>query len=79
MGEVVPFGKAAKQTGQKSSGQAATSSGASGKTGAAGNTLCRNGHHRWVVWKNLPFDVRQGKLITVYRCERCGKQRSVAR
>lgn len=76
MGEVVPFGKSAKQ---KKAKQAASTGKPAGKTEDAGNTLCRNGHHRWVIWKNLPFDVRQGKLITVYRCERCGKQRSSAR
>jgi hypothetical protein len=42
---------------------------------AAGKTLCRHGHHRWVVDKTRQFDVKQGKLVTVYRCERCGKQK----
>ena len=40
-----------------------------------GNTLCRNGHHKWVVDKEKQFDVKAGKLVTVYRCERCDKQR----
>ncbi len=43
-----------------------------------GDTLCRNGHHRWQIWQRKPFDVKQGKLVTVYRCERCGKTRSRA-
>jgi len=40
-----------------------------------GNTLCRHGHHKWVVDKAKQFDVRQGKLVTVYRCCRCGVTR----
>ncbi len=37
-----------------------------------GNTLCRHGHHKWEVDKAKQFDVKQGKLVTVYRCSRCG-------
>jgi len=40
-----------------------------------GNTLCRHGHHKWVVNKAKQFDVKQGKLVTVYSCSRCGKQK----
>lgn len=40
-----------------------------------GKTLCRHGHHQWVVDKSRRFDVKQGKLVTLYRCARCGKQR----
>jgi hypothetical protein len=43
------------------------------------SVLCQNGHHRWVVWQKKPFDVKQGKLITIYRCERCGAERSEAK
>lgn len=35
-------------------------------------TLCRSGFHQWKVDNSQAFDVRQGKLVTVYRCERCG-------
>lgn len=38
-----------------------------------GKTLCRHGHHKWVVDKEKQFDVKQGRLVTVYRCVRCGK------
>jgi len=38
-----------------------------------GKTLCRHGHHKWQVDKAKQFDVREGKLVTVYRCARCGK------
>jgi hypothetical protein len=43
------------------------------------SALCQNGHHRWAVWQKKPFDVKAGKLITIYRCERCGAERSEAR
>jgi hypothetical protein len=38
-------------------------------------TMCRHGHHKWVVDKAKQFDVKQGKLVTVYRCARCDKQK----
>jgi hypothetical protein len=41
---------------------------------ADGKTLCRHGHHRWQVVKERTFDVKRGKLVTLLRCERCGKQ-----
>ncbi len=40
-----------------------------------GNTLCRRGFHKWVV-VNKPFDLKQGKLVTCYRCERCGQEKT---
>ena len=40
-----------------------------------GKTLCKHGHHKWVVEKTKQFDVKQGKLVTVYRCSRCDKTR----
>jgi hypothetical protein len=44
-----------------------------------GNTLCRSGFHKWKATKEQPFDVKQGKLVTVYRCERCGAVKSELR
>ena len=41
-----------------------------------GKTLCRHGFHKWVVKKDKQFDVKQGKLVTLYRCERCGKEKT---
>jgi len=38
-----------------------------------GKTLCKNGFHKWEVEQNQKFDVKQGKLVTVYRCKRCGE------
>ena len=41
-----------------------------------GNTLCRRGFHKWEVDNSKPFAVKQGKLLTVYRCIRCGITKS---
>ena len=43
-----------------------------------GNTLCRHGHHKWTVDKEKQFDVKQGQLVTIYRCIRRGKQKVMA-
>lgn len=43
---------------------------------ADGKTLCRHGFHKWKVVNTRKFDVRQGKLVTVYRCERCGRAKT---
>lgn len=40
-----------------------------------GKTLCRSGFHKWAVVKEKQFDVKQGKLITLYCCERCGERK----
>jgi len=40
-----------------------------------GKTLCRSGFHKWVVVKDKQFDVKQGKLVTVSKCARCGEQK----
>ncbi|MDX1732946.1 MAG: hypothetical protein R3228_01220 [Halioglobus sp.] len=40
-----------------------------------GKTLCRHGHHKWQVDKARQFDVRQGRLVTVYVCSRCGEKK----
>ena len=44
-----------------------------------GKTLCRSGFHKWVIVNDKKFDVKQGKLVTVYRCERCGEQKVIAK
>jgi hypothetical protein len=38
-----------------------------------GNTLCREGFHKWVITQDRAFDVKQGRLVTQFRCRRCGK------
>ena len=43
-----------------------------------GKTLCRNGFHKWEVDKSKPFSVKEGKLLTTYRCIRCGATKSKA-
>ena len=43
-----------------------------------GDTLCRNGHHKWLVDHAQVFDVKLGRLVTRYRCARCGKTRTKA-
>lgn len=43
---------------------------------SSGKTLCKSGFHKWRVIKEKRFDVRQGKLVTVERCERCGETRA---
>jgi hypothetical protein len=40
-----------------------------------GNTLCRNGHHKWVIDNQQVFDVKLGRLVNRHRCARCGKTR----
>ncbi|HKQ29934.1 MAG TPA: hypothetical protein VJS66_01505 [Burkholderiales bacterium] len=43
---------------------------------ADGKTLCKNGFHKWQVVSARQFDVKLGKLVTLSRCERCGKERT---
>ena len=38
-----------------------------------GKTLCRSGFHKWEIVNEKQFDVKQGKLITVFQCKRCLK------
>jgi hypothetical protein len=37
-----------------------------------GKTLCRSGFHKWKADGSTKFDVKEGKLISIFRCERCG-------
>jgi hypothetical protein len=48
------------------------------KKKAEGNMLCKRGFHKWMVDKARQFDVKQGRLVTVYRCARCGITRTEA-
>ena len=45
------------------------------QTRAHRQTLCRAGFHKWQVETAGRFDVKQGRLLTVERCPRCGEQR----
>jgi hypothetical protein len=40
-----------------------------------GKTLCKNGFHKWQIFKEKQFDVKRGKLVTIHQCKRCGKQK----
>ena len=40
-----------------------------------GKTLCKSGFHKWELFKEKQFDVKQGKLVTIHRCKRCGEQK----
>ncbi len=44
-----------------------------------GNTLCREGFHKWVIDKASVFDVKKGALVTRYRCKRCNASRVEAK
>lgn len=46
---------------------------------ASGNTLCRRGFHKWVPVNDNPFDSKQGRLVTCYRCSRCGARKTTDR
>ena len=37
--------------------------------------MCQHGFHQWVVDKTKQFDVKKGKLVTVYKCSRCGLEK----
>lgn len=43
---------------------------------AEGKTLCKSGFHKWKVVTERTFDVKQGKLVTFSRCERCGMKKT---
>lgn len=39
------------------------------------SSLCRNGHHKWVIVTRQQFDVKQGRLVTVSECARCARRK----
>jgi len=41
--------------------------------------MCQSGFHKWEVVTEQKFDVKEGKLVTVYKCKRCGKTKNEAR
>ena len=42
---------------------------------ARGKTLCGRGFHKWEFDPHKQFDVKQGRLISIQRCSRCGATR----
>lgn len=45
------------------------------KKKAKSKGLCQHGHHNWQVCKDKQFDVKHGKLVTIYRCKHCSVQK----
>lgn len=41
-----------------------------------GKTLCRSGFHKWEICQEKQFDTKLGKLVTLYRCKRCGASKT---
>lgn len=50
----------------------------SNKERARGRTLCDSGFHKWVVDQKKQFDVKQGRLVSIRRCRRCGTTKVTA-
>jgi hypothetical protein len=48
------------------------------KEKARRRTLCDSGFHKWSIDPRKQFDVKQGKLVTVHRCNRCGATKVTA-
>jgi hypothetical protein len=48
------------------------------KDKAKEKTLCGRGFHKWVIDQKKQFDVKQGRLITLHKCQRCGKSKTTA-
>ena len=64
MADILPFRKSQKSVRRKQK--------------ADGITLCRRGFHKWQIDQNKQFDVKQGKLVTIRRCIRCGETKTSA-
>ncbi len=47
------------------------------KKKTSGKSLCKSGFHKWAADPRKQFDVKQGKLVTIQRCLRCGVTRTV--
>lgn len=43
-----------------------------------GRNLCGHGFHKWVLETQQKFDVKQGRLVTVHICSRCGEKKVTA-
>ncbi|NRB39288.1 MAG: hypothetical protein HRU20_12605 [Pseudomonadales bacterium] len=39
--------------------------------------LCLEGHHKWQASKKKPFENKQGRLVTVYICKNCQREKTV--
>lgn len=47
------------------------------KSKAQGTTLCKRGFHKWTDEPKKQFDVKQGRLVSIRRCRRCGAQKTL--
>ncbi|MGH8492227.1 MAG: hypothetical protein ACRERR_03845 [Moraxellaceae bacterium] len=45
------------------------------KPAAKPKGLCEHGFHKWKIVQEKQFDVKQGRLVTAYECERCGDKK----
>lgn len=45
------------------------------KERGSGTTLCRSGFHKWIDDGTKQFDVKQGRLVSRQRCQRCDATR----
>jgi len=75
MADIIPFPKSPqkKKTPAATPGKKNIAAKNSPDKKLAGNTLCKTGFHKWKVDNTSAFAVREGKLLTRYICERCGK------
>ena len=46
------------------------------KNYGCGNTLCNEGHHKWLIVQDKQFDSQSGKLVTLFECSRCKKKKT---
>lgn len=60
MSTIVPFKRSATKKKSKR------------KLEAQGKSFCKNGFHKWRIDQQKQFDVKNGKLVTIRRCQRCG-------
>ena len=77
MADIIPFAKPTPKSKNKSkptvSKKKVTMAKDATSNKQSGNTLCKSGFHKWKADKHTDFAVKQGKLLTRYICERCGK------
>ncbi len=45
---------------------------------AKAHTMCKRNFHKWEIVTEQKFDVKQGKLVTLFQCSRCGKEKTKA-
>jgi len=68
MADVIPLQEAARRKAARAKTER--------KARARGRTLCGRGFHKWAIDQRKQFDVHEGRLVTVERCERCGTTRT---